>query len=100
MQVFIMDEEEFIYSDKIEQVAPLTLNLSIHITENDEVVVELRKKATINYKNKEFWLNFFSASLGDKPIKVNAQIVFRDKFSSASKLKDLNLLKTGTKIKE
>jgi len=94
-------KNEFVYSEKIEEITPLTLNLTITGHDNNVVSLELRKKVVVNLSDpdsKEFWLNFFSNSLEGKTIKANTIIVFRDKFGSACKLKELGLLKPKTKI--
>jgi hypothetical protein len=97
----VLLEPEFKYTDKIEEIAPLTLNLTFTRKDADTVTFELRKKASIKLSDnnsKEFWINFFSNSLEGKTIKSNMIIVFRDKFGSACKLKELGLLKPKTKI--
>lgn len=94
-------EPEFKYSDKIEEITPLTLNLTITGRHNNMVSLELRKRVVVDLsddKNKSFWVNFFSNSLEGKTVKANTIIVFRDKFGSACKLKELGLLKPRTKI--
>lgn len=89
--------EEFIYSEGIEEVKPLTLNLSLRRKPDGSIEGELRKKVAIN-KNSEFWIELFSKSLQGKTIKAPVIIVFRDPFGSACKLKQLGLLKADTKI--
>jgi len=92
--------DEFIYSDGIEEIKPLTLNLSLTKKDAHFAIGELRKKIVIDLDNPEFWIKLLSSSLEGKPIKANVIIVFRDKFGSACKLKELGLLKPNTKILE
>ena len=91
--------EEFIYSEGIEEVKPLTLNLSLRKKLDGSIEGELRKKVAIS-KDSAFWIELFSKSLQGKPIKAPVIIVFRDPFGSACKLKELGLLKADTKIKD
>ena len=94
-------EPEFRYTEKIDEITPLTMNLTFTRKDANTVTLELRKKASIKLDDKnakEFWVNFFSSSLEGKTIKSNMIIVFRDRFGSACKLKELGLLKPKTKI--
>lgn len=91
-------KEEFVYTEHIDEIKPLTLNLTITST-NGQIKGELRKVFIINKVNKAFWSQFFETSLSDKPISANVQIVFRDKFASGARLAELNLIHKGTKIK-
>ena len=97
----VFAEPQFVYSDKIEEITPLTLNLTFSKKDNDTITLELRKKANVKLNeesSKSFWMEFFSRSLEGKTVKANIIIVFRDKFGSACKLKEIGLLKKGTKI--
>jgi hypothetical protein len=91
--------EEFIYPERIEEIKPLVLSLTLS-KHDGKIVGELRKKFLIKEEQKEFWVKFFNASLQNKPINAKVQIVFRDKLSSACTLKELGLLKKDTVIKE
>jgi len=95
----LMTTDDFIYSRGIEEIKPMTLNMTLH-KRPGSVVVEFRKKVIINLSDAVFWTEFFSRSLEGKPIKANVMVVFRDAFGSACKLKELGLLKPETKIKE
>lgn len=77
--------------DKLDDIKPLTLNLCLSRVEG-VVQAELRKRFAITDSNKVFWVSFFEKSLLDKPIKVEAQIVFRDKLASKQKFKEFGLL--------
>lgn len=97
----VFAEPQFVYSDKIEEITPLTLNLTFSKKDEDTIAIELRKKASVYLSeedSKKFWTEFFSRSLEGKTVKANIIIVFRDKFGAACKLKELGLLKKGTKI--
>jgi hypothetical protein len=91
--------DDFIYSKDIEEIKPMVLNLTLGKVVDHKVQGELRKKFTIDLDNKETWIELFSKSLEGKPIKANIIIAFRNKFNSACHLKQINLLKPGTKIK-
>jgi hypothetical protein len=91
--------ERFVYSDKIEEIKPLTLNMVLWI-ENGQLLCEFRKKISVNEANKDFFKKFFSASLAGKPIKIDAQVVFRDEVKSALTLKKFNLLDININIKK
>jgi len=91
--------EDFIYSKDIEEIKPMTLNLTLFRQDETHVKGELRKKFTIDLNNSETWVELFSKSLEGKPIKANIIIAFRNPFRSACQLKELKLLKTGTKLK-
>lgn len=80
--------------DKLDDIKPLTLNLCLSRVEG-VVQAELRKRFAITDSNKVFWVSFFEKSLLDKPIKVEAQIVFRDKLASKQKFKEFGLLNVG-----
>jgi len=95
--MFMVDD--FVYSEGIEEVKPLTLNLSITRKPNGSIEGEVRKKIVIDL-NSDFWIELFSKSLQGKPIRAPVIIVFRDPFGSACKLKELGLLKADTKILE
>lgn len=90
--------ETFIYSEGIEEIKPLTLNLTVHRNKDGTIEGELRKKFIIDMSNPDFWINLFSRSLEGKNIKAPVLIVFRDKFGSACKLKELGLLKDDVKL--
>ena len=97
----VFSEPSFVYSDKIEEITPLTLNLTFSKKDKNSITIELRKKANVNLNelhSKQFWMEFFSRSLEGKAVKANIIIVFRDKFGAACKLKEIGLLKKGTKI--
>jgi hypothetical protein len=80
--------------DKLDEVKPLTLNLCL--TKVDGVIqAELRKRFAITEENKSFWIDFFEKSLSDIPIKVESQIVFRDKLKSKQTFKEFGLLNSG-----
>jgi hypothetical protein len=91
--------EDFVYTTDIEEIKPMTLNLTIVERTNKTIKAELRKKFTIDLENPKVWIDLFSASLEGKPIKANIIIAFRNPFKSACQLKQLKLLKPGTKIK-
>jgi len=91
--------DDFIYTKDIEEIKPMVLNLTLGRVIDHKVQGELRKKFTINLENKESWVNLFSNSLEGKPIKANIIITFKNKFNSACHLKEIGLLKPGTKIK-
>jgi len=92
--------DEFIYSEGIEEIASLTLNMTLHKKSKNKIEGEFRKKFTIDLEEPDFWIELFSNSLEGKDIKAPVLIVFRDKFGSACKLKELGLLKPNTKIKD
>lgn len=97
----VFQEPQFVYSDKIEEITPLTLNLTFTKKDENTITLELRKKASVKLddkQSKDFWVEFFSRSLEGRTVRANIIIVFRDKFGSACKLKELGLLKKGTKI--
>lgn len=91
--------DDFIYSKDIEEIKPMTLNLTLGQVVDKKIQAELRKKFTIDLNNKETWIELFSKSLEGKTIKANIIITFRNKFNSACHLKQIGLLKPGTKIK-
>lgn len=91
--------EDFIYTEDIENINPMTLNLTLTSRDEHRVMGELRKKFTIDLNHPEQWVELFSSSLEGKPIKANVIITFRNSFTSACKLKELGLLKPGTKVK-
>lgn len=89
----------FVYSNKIQEIKPLVLNLTISKNPNGENIGELRKVFLIRNENKEFWKEFFAASLQGIPIKAEVLIEFRNPGISATKLKSWGLLKEGITIK-
>ena len=91
--------DDFIYTQDIEEIKPLTLNLTLTHRNERYVKGELRKKFTIDLQDPKIWMDLFSASLEGKPIKSSVIITFRNPFRSACQLKELKLLKPGTKIK-
>jgi len=92
--------DDFIYTKDINEIKPMTLNLTLsNQIINNKVKAALRKGFTIDLNNPDFWVNLFSASLEGKSIKANVIISFDNKFTSACKLNKLGLLKKGTKIK-
>jgi hypothetical protein len=83
--------------DKLDEVKPLTLNLCL--SKVDGVIqAELRKRFAITDSNKAFWIDFFEKSLSDIPIKVESQIVFRDKLASKQKFKEFGLLNPSESV--
>ena len=91
--------DDFIYSKDIEEIKPMTLNLTLGQLKDNKIQGELRKKFTIDLNNKETWVELFSKSLEGKTIKANIIITFRNRFNSACHLKQVGLLKPGTKLK-
>ena len=92
--------DDFIYTKDIEEIKPMTLNLTLgnQVVDN-KLKAELRKKFTIDLSNPDIWVELFSKSLEGKTIKANIIISFRNPFRSACQLKQLSLLKPGTKVK-
>lgn len=91
-------KDDFIYSEDIEEIKPLTLNLTVHRKKDGTIEGQLRKKFTINTEDPSFWKELFSHSLEGKNIKAPVLIVFRDPFGAACKLKELGLLKKNTNL--
>ena len=91
--------DDFIYSEDIEEIKPMTLNLTLVRQDATHIKGELRKKFTIDLNNPDAWVELFSKSLEGKTIKANIIIAFRNPFRSACQLKELKLLKPGTKLK-
>jgi hypothetical protein len=97
----VLLEPEFEYTKDINEINPITLNITLSKIQNDVLTFELRKKIQIKLtdsETKQFWINFFSNSLEGKKIKASMIIAFRDRFGSACKLKQMGLLKPKTKI--
>ena len=75
-----MKDNNFIYSENIQEIKPLTINLSFHLNKNKEIICYLRRKFIIREENSAFWKEFFTGSLSRVPIKTNLLV----KFSNAN----------------
>ena len=90
----------FAYSKNIQEIKPLILNLVLSHNPKGMPQGELRKVFLIKDENKDFWIEFFAASLTGTPVKAEVLIEFTNPFLSAAKLKQWGLLKPGITIKE